>query len=209
LLLRREDVDVNTPDDIGRTPLIKAADNAHKDVVRLLLEDNGLLVNARDKRGRTALYVAARKGHEAVVGLLLEVDNIDPNLGDTWYKWSPLAAAKSFMHEEVVRLLLEREDVDKTSMDVVSFRTLPPLSVVLGAEYEALRNCEDTNVYRSNYPFPIYNEVAAGRTLMMLQQGQPDDHAIMGESSGQTQISNSVREQAQGSGEPPAKRRKC
>jgi len=36
LLLRREDVNPNRPDENGRTPLVYAAVNGHKEVVKLL-----------------------------------------------------------------------------------------------------------------------------------------------------------------------------
>jgi hypothetical protein len=38
------------------------------------------------------------------------------------------------MHKEVVRLLLEREDVDKTDVDEIYYTSFNPFSAFLGAE---------------------------------------------------------------------------
>jgi hypothetical protein len=71
LLIVRDDVDVNTKDKGGRTPLSRAALNGHEAVVKLLLE-KGAELEAKDEDGRTPLLWAARNGHEAVVKLLRE-----------------------------------------------------------------------------------------------------------------------------------------
>jgi ankyrin repeat protein len=52
-------------------PLLRAAQEGHEAVVKLLLE-RGAQVEVTDRYGRTPLLWAIEKGHEAVVKLLLE-----------------------------------------------------------------------------------------------------------------------------------------
>ncbi|KAF2174539.1 ankyrin, partial [Zopfia rhizophila CBS 207.26] len=63
--------ELESKDQYGRTPLLRAAKNGHEAVVRLLVE-LGADVNARSNDGWMALRWAAENGHEAVVRLLLE-----------------------------------------------------------------------------------------------------------------------------------------
>ena len=92
-------------DATSSTPLILAADNAHVDVVRVLLEGG---VNAeRDNTFQwTALHYAAYYGHLDVCRLLLDWG---VNLGplNTW-KDTPLHLAAWRGHLSVVKLLVER-----------------------------------------------------------------------------------------------------
>jgi len=65
-LLLEEGADVESKDDVSRTPLSWAG---HDAVVRLLLE-KGAGVESKDDVSRTPLSWAAQNGHEAVVKLL-------------------------------------------------------------------------------------------------------------------------------------------
>jgi hypothetical protein len=93
-------------DDMGQTPLSRAAQNGHEAVVKLLLE-NKAEVDSKDNDGQTPLWWAACNGYEAVVKLLLEnkaeVDSKD-NDGQT-----PLWWAACNGNEAVVKLLLENK----------------------------------------------------------------------------------------------------
>lgn len=90
------------------TPLIKATENGHLEVVRVLLQKGA---DTAAKSGRyiddgTALHVAARAGHVEIIKLLLEFG------ADIEAKASrgarPLHWAVEDEKEDVVRLLLER-----------------------------------------------------------------------------------------------------
>ena len=78
--------DVDSKDDDGRTPLSWAAENGHSEVVKLLLEKEGIDLDSKDiEYGQTPLSWAAENGHSEVVKLLLEKEGIDLDSKDTEY----------------------------------------------------------------------------------------------------------------------------
>ncbi|RYP53370.1 hypothetical protein DL768_001615 [Monosporascus sp. mg162] len=140
----------------GETPLRWAAEGGHEAVVRQLLE-TGADVHARDKDGRTALSYAAERGHEAVVQLLLKsgqmslrwaVETGDAEVVKLFLErgadvavankdgWTPLIAASSKGHIDVVRLLLATSGVNADLKDSKSGQT--PLNWAAANGYEAV-----------------------------------------------------------------------
>lgn len=115
-LLERSDVEADSKDNYGLTPLSWAARNKYEAVVRLLLERDDVEADSKDNYGRTPLSWAALKGQEAVVRLLLKRDDVNTNSKDR-FGLTPLIYAVSKKYEAVVRLLLERDDVDANSKD--------------------------------------------------------------------------------------------
>ena len=104
LLLNQAGIELDTPDQSGQTPLLRAADAGHTKCIRMLL-DKGANVKHVDNEGRTALSLAAIKGHKVVAKLLLKNDaeiNAQDKKGNT-----PLALAAEKNHDAVVRFLLE------------------------------------------------------------------------------------------------------
>jgi ankyrin repeat protein len=88
----------------NKSSLLRAAENGHEAVVKLLLE-RGAELEAEDNKGRMSLSWAAENGHESVVKLLLEKDAV---LQDkTGYSRTPLLWAVEKGHEVAVKLLLE------------------------------------------------------------------------------------------------------
>ena len=71
ILLEREEVNPNKPDNSGQTPLTYAAKNGHEGVVRILLGREEVNPDRTDNEGRTPLSFAAEYGHEGVVKMLL------------------------------------------------------------------------------------------------------------------------------------------
>ncbi|KAK3940661.1 hypothetical protein QBC46DRAFT_353953 [Diplogelasinospora grovesii] len=109
-LLASGELDANSRDKDGRTPLSWAAEKGNEAIVKLLLQ-NGVDFNAKDTDGRTPLMWATLKGHEAIVKLLLE-NGVDVNAKDL-FDQTPLIWAIRQGHEAIVKLLLENGvDVD-------------------------------------------------------------------------------------------------
>ncbi|RYP23458.1 hypothetical protein DL767_008815 [Monosporascus sp. MG133] len=140
----------------GETLLRWAAKGGHEAVVQQLLE-TGADVHARDKDARTALSYAAERGHEAVVQLLLKSGQMSlrwaVETGDVEVVkllldrgadvavankdgWTPLIAASSKGHVDVVRLLLATSGVNADLKNSESGQT--PLSWAAANGYEAV-----------------------------------------------------------------------
>ena len=172
ILIRMNKWDVNQKDGLGITPLIWAARYGNEEVVRLLLREKPIQPDEQDTNyGRTALSWAAENGHEGVVRLFLGQQFVDP--GSTSHRWgdaarvagrlfgwryinpnssgksgrTPLSWASGEGHENIVKLLLGREDVNPDIPDTKYGQT--PLS--WAAEYgregvvELLLEREDVN----------------------------------------------------------------
>ncbi|MBD0372890.1 MAG: ankyrin repeat domain-containing protein [Pyrinomonadaceae bacterium] len=68
-LLTSKNMDVNTRDEQGNTPLIEAARNGHDEVVQALLAAKAD-ASVKNKDGKTALMLASEGGHDQVVRVL-------------------------------------------------------------------------------------------------------------------------------------------
>lgn len=88
-----------------QTALMYAARGGHANVLRRLLEPDGLNVDERNKEHATALYIACREGHTECVRLLVEA-GADVNI-TTKTRRRPLHCASMNNHVGVARLLLE------------------------------------------------------------------------------------------------------
>ena len=116
LLLERSDVNVDSKDHMGRTPLSRAAENETNETVNLLLERSDINVDSKDFLGRTPLSYAAGSGGVETVKLLLERSDVNVNSKDTDDR-TPLSYAVESGNEKSVILLVERSDVDVNSKD--------------------------------------------------------------------------------------------
>ena len=111
------DMDINSEDGRGRTPLSWAAERGYEEVVKLLIGTGKVEVDSEDAFGFTPLSHAARKGHPEVVKLLLDTGKVDVNSKGAGYWSMPFVLAISAGHEKVVRLLLGNSNVDINSKD--------------------------------------------------------------------------------------------
>ena len=125
LLLKRRDVNPNSPDGNGRTPLSFATNEpwspnysgGNKSVLELLLERGEIDPNFPDSNGRAPLSFAAESGNVHLVKLLLEREDLNPNLSD-YNGQTPLSFAVMRGREDVVKLLLQRGDINPNSPDI-------------------------------------------------------------------------------------------
>jgi len=161
ILIKMNKWDVNGTDDAGMTPLIWAARCGHGELVKLLLREKNIQPDQQDTNyGRTPLSWAAENGHEDVVRLFLGLRLANSgNLGRQWGKAprvagllfgrryinpdcssksgrTPLSWAAEKGHEGIVKLLLERRDINPNTSDTIYGRT--PLLWAAGTGHEEI-----------------------------------------------------------------------
>ena len=78
ILLSREEVNPDKPNNWGRTPLSYATMSGHEGVVKVLLRCEEVNSDNPDTDGRTPLSYAAGDGHAAVVNILLGDEKVNP-----------------------------------------------------------------------------------------------------------------------------------
>jgi len=104
-------ININSTDNFGCSPLHVAAEKNNIDVVKLLLQQNNIDINITDNIGRSPLYIAAANNSIDVVKLLLQQNNIDINI-TTNKGLSPLHVAAANNSIDVVKLLLRQDIID-------------------------------------------------------------------------------------------------
>lgn len=80
LLVERDDVEADSKDNDGRTPLSRAAWGGREAVVKLLLERDDVEADSKDEYGWTPLWWAEEKDQDAIV-LLLETGRSNRRTG--------------------------------------------------------------------------------------------------------------------------------
>lgn len=105
-LLCRYGANIDATNNLGRTLLMRAAENGQREVVEFLL-DKGAKTNVTDKMGYTPLMHAASKGHKEVVRSLLAA-KAEIETKDTVTACTALMHAAMHGHKEVVSMLLSR-----------------------------------------------------------------------------------------------------
>ncbi|XP_046551064.1 ankyrin repeat domain-containing protein 17-like [Haliotis rubra] len=103
-------LDINGRVGCGRTAVMLAAENGHKDVVKLLVE-KGAVMSLVDETGDNVLHCACRGGDEKVVKYILSQEMVDINSRGHG-KRTPVMVAGEKGHKEVVELLLHRACYD-------------------------------------------------------------------------------------------------
>ena len=134
ILLGRENINPNKPNDHGQTPLSLASWGGHEGVIKLLLRLEEVNPDGPDDNGRTPLSYAAWGGREGVVKLLLGREEVNPDKPDN-HSRTPLSYAVWGGHEEVVKIILKREEVSPDKPDIIG-RT--PLSYAAQDGHEAV-----------------------------------------------------------------------
>ena len=125
ILLERRDVNPDSADKSGRTPLSWAARNECEKIVRILLDRNDVNPDTADENGRTPLSWAAgpgippwgsRENYERVVKMLLGQSSVNPDSADKSGR-TPLSWATERGYEEIIEVLLEQRDVNPDRAD--------------------------------------------------------------------------------------------
>ncbi|KAL3474271.1 ankyrin repeat-containing domain protein [Aspergillus californicus] len=107
---------VNSPDQIGRTALCRAAEAGITSSVRALLA-GGARVDFPDRQGRTSLFWAAAEDHANVVTVLLQAGaDVESGRATSRDATTPLLYAAGAGFHEVVDVLLAN-DADKDHLD--------------------------------------------------------------------------------------------
>jgi len=104
ILLGRDDINPDKPNDFGRTPLCWAAICGHEGVMKVLLGRGDVYPDKPDNNGRTPLCLAAIDGKEALVKILLGRGDVNPNKLDK-YGRTPLYYADLHRYERTAALL--------------------------------------------------------------------------------------------------------
>ena len=98
-----EGADLNLADNLGATPLIRAAGCGHLEVASILLSDNRLEIDLQDRYGSTALHYACEEGRMEMIKALLD-RGADRNIKNKEEK-VPLEMAKPEIQKIIVNLL--------------------------------------------------------------------------------------------------------
>ncbi|XP_071111355.1 serine/threonine-protein phosphatase 6 regulatory ankyrin repeat subunit C-like [Haliotis cracherodii] len=106
VILSQGGTDINCKDKIGRTPVMWAAGNGHKEVVEILVS-KGAKVSIVDKFGNNILHSAGRGGDVEVVQYVLSHDMVDIN-GRGSCRRTPVMLAAEKGHIEIVKLLVDK-----------------------------------------------------------------------------------------------------
>ena len=127
-LLDRNDVNPNTVNQLGQTPLCTAACTGDEGVVKMLLDRNDVNPNTVNQHGQTPLFIAARDGHERVVKTLLERVDVKSDMADLASQ-TALSQALKGGHEAIVKLLSEhRNSIPSSSGDGFTALSSPELT---------------------------------------------------------------------------------
>jgi hypothetical protein len=103
-ILLDEGAKIDTKDEDGETPLVRASSAGHDLIVKLLLT-RGANRKVQGQKYGTALQAASLRGHESVVRLLLDEADIEAEGGQFG---TALQAASLRGHDGVVKILLDK-----------------------------------------------------------------------------------------------------
>ncbi|EPS40170.1 hypothetical protein H072_6021 [Dactylellina haptotyla CBS 200.50] len=182
-LLLTKDVEVNSQDELGRTPLMKAAFRGHVGIVKSLLKSNEIDINLRDNDDTTALWLASYRGHRDVTKLLLATKGIEVN-SKTLSGVSALSVAADEGHEEIFDILLTTEGIEVNSKNTDG---QTPLWHAAGNGYEiivrlllATRGIEVDSKDALGRT-PLFNATRNGHKIvsqMLLATGKADSNSL-------------------------------
>ncbi|XP_067661962.1 ankyrin repeat domain-containing protein 50-like [Haliotis asinina] len=105
-VLSQNTLDIDSREQCGRTAVMLAAENGHKDVVELLV-DKGADLSLVDETADNVLHCACRGGDAGVVKYILSKNRVDIDRRGL-HELTPITMARRCKHKEVVELLLSK-----------------------------------------------------------------------------------------------------
>ncbi|KAN0074193.1 Ankyrin repeat-containing domain protein [Elaphomyces granulatus] len=151
LLLAKDGIDINLRHPYtGNTPLMQAANTGSVSVMESLLARDDLDPNIMNSWGDRALYPSLRLGC-TIVKSLLNHPKIDPNL-EVHLNQTGLMCACEIGDLDIVKLFLDREDIDVNRQDYISGETALDLAIIFG-KLEAIKlllDRDDLDLNNSN-----------------------------------------------------------
>jgi ankyrin repeat protein len=122
--LLEKGIDVNQQDKWdGKTALIWASEQRHKEIALMLLQHKNIEINLQDKIGNTALMLASKYGHKDIVQMLLEHKDIEVNKQDN-YSGTALIEASKDGHKVIVEMLLQHKNIDINQQNKIGSNAL-------------------------------------------------------------------------------------
>ncbi|XP_071115609.1 ankyrin repeat domain-containing protein 50-like [Haliotis cracherodii] len=103
-VLSRDMLDIDGKVRCGRTPMMLAAENGHRELVELLVSKGAHVIYVDDRRDNI-LHCACRGGHVEVVKYVLSQDMVGIN-SRGWKERTPIMLAAVNGHKDVVELLV-------------------------------------------------------------------------------------------------------
>lgn len=147
--------DINCVDNDNETPLLKAAENGHVEIIGILLRQLKINLNVVNKRtGFSALHKAAMNGHLDVTVMLLQCGDLKTHLCSYIDSTTPLHLAAREGHAGVVAELLAHLSVNEIFQLTNSFYTPLQLAIKNGhqavvTEYIKLHESNKINLHYS------------------------------------------------------------
>ena len=155
-LLKSSNININTQDIHGQTPLIIACKLGREEVVCSLLCCPNLDMNIADKYGNTALLNASAYGYEDIVEMLLDHKDIQVNKGDVYMDTPLMMAINSYsQHFGVVKLLINRDDINVNALNNSGYTALMKSLIDIDiADTEIIRSLLDHKDIDINHTLP-------------------------------------------------------
>ena len=148
--------DVNATTSYGETPLHKAAHNGPASIVSVLLAA-GAEVSIKRSDGETPLHLAAGNGHADIASMLLSAGadvNAEDNYGNTPLHEPDTASVASVLIAAGANVNAKNQYGDTPLRDVVSWASLPIISVLIAAGGHWGEACENAAVVNPAGPSP-------------------------------------------------------
>ncbi|KAF2092751.1 ankyrin, partial [Rhizodiscina lignyota] len=151
----------DTKDKGGRTPLSWAVAGGHEEIVKLLLQRYEIDIESKDKKHFTPLWRAVKEENEAIARTLLEA-GAEVNSIKLEDEKNPSASGTYRGHEDIIRLLLNTDNVD---LNATNKQNETPLHIAAenGKELAVILLLEKGSKIDVNLPDSSLNQTALFR----------------------------------------------